>query len=203
MSVILRFLLIFSLSIFYTQVSGYSLGVLNYDYDAVRDSVFDQNIKSEIQKNNYDDTINLQSCCGGISESDLLEKTQNGSFFAFDASLDATKSVGQLTRTFTLNGRQVSLIGGGTPVVGRTLKNGLTEVKTSISGGIDDAAQVFSNLVGNAAKPLGNGKGFRAVLENGREVIFRPISSGRSGGIPKIEIRDFATGVSEKINFTR
>jgi hypothetical protein len=112
-------------------------------------------------------------------------------------------SGGVLTRTFNLNGKQVPLIGGGDPVVGRTLKNGLTEIKTSITGSVNDAANLFRHLVGDSAKPLANGKGFRSVLDDGREVVFRPTSSGRSGGIPKIEIRDPNFGISEKINFTR
>jgi len=116
---------------------------------------------------------------------------------------EVTKGAGgALTRTINLNGKQVHLVGGGDPVVGRTLRNGLTEIKTSISGSGNDAASLFRNLVGDSAKPLANGKGFRSVLDDGREVIFRPASSGRSGGIPKIEIRDPNYGISEKINFT-
>ena len=108
-----------------------------------------------------------------------------------------------MTRTFDFNGKQVPLVGGGNPVVGRTLRNGLTEIKTSINGSGNDAANLFRNLVGDSAEPLANGKGFRSVLDDGREIIFRPSSSGRSGGIPKIDIRDPNFGTSEKINFTR
>ena len=110
---------------------------------------------------------------------------------------------GALTRTFDFNGKQIPPVGVGNPVVGRTLRNGLSEIKTSINGSDNDAANLFRNLVGDSVKPLANGKGFRSVLDDGREVIFRPSSSGRSGEIPKIEIRDPNFGTSEKINFTR
>jgi hypothetical protein len=108
-----------------------------------------------------------------------------------------------LTRTFSIEGRQVPLLGGD-PVIGRTLKNGLVEIKTRISGSINDAADIFRRLAGEAAQALSNGAGFRAVLPDGREAIFRPKSTGiGSDGIPKIEIRDPQFGVSEKVNFTR
>ena len=115
---------------------------------------------------------------------------QGESGFSYDDALDssvvANSGGGLVTRTFQLNGKQVPLVGGGTPVVGRTLKNGMTEVKTHINGS-NDAVNVFKNLVGDSAKPLANGKDFRSVLGDGREVIYRPSSS--SGGIPKIDIR--------------
>ena len=174
----------------------------SYQYDATFNLVSSKNTELNSEKFGYDDTPNFHYCCNGSVISSLQKKTQGGSFFAFKTGLVGAKEVGQLTRTFSLNGSQVPILGGN-PVVGRTLRNGLTEVKTSVTGTENDAANVFRSLVGDSAKALSNGKGFRSVLDDGREFIFRPVSSGRSGGIPKIEIRDFNSGVSEKINFVR
>jgi RHS repeat-associated protein len=111
-----------------------------------------------------------------------------------------SSSSGAIARTFELGGKRVPVVGSN-PEVGRTLKSGLQEIKTELKGGLDEATAVFRSLIGNSeVKSLGNGKGLRAVLDNGREVVFR---SGSRSGIPKVEIRDSAAGISEKINFNK
>lgn len=79
-----------------------------YSYDVSLDQFEKEIIESELQKFDYDDTLNL--CYSGreCRHSYLQKKTQGGSFFAFEVSLVATKGIdaNTLQRTHSLSGKR-------------------------------------------------------------------------------------------------
>lgn len=81
------------MAIISSQVWGYSsTTVPSYGYDGIESIQIHQNIESEAQNNNYDDTRNLRYCCNTSLNSDSQEKTRAGSFFALDEFFIATKN---------------------------------------------------------------------------------------------------------------
>ena len=67
-----------------------------HGYDVSDSFVSNENIEVERKNFNYDRSPNLQSCCSGISDNDLHEKTRDGSFFAVDVGLFAAKGAGEV-----------------------------------------------------------------------------------------------------------
>jgi len=88
----LRLVLLFFLSILSAQAwSHVTPASLVYSYDEIEYLVVDRNFESEAQNQQYDGSSNFRYCCGESLSSDLQEKTQTGSFFAFIGDFIVTK----------------------------------------------------------------------------------------------------------------
>ena len=70
-----------------------------YIYDASLNTSSNKTIDCELQNQQYDGTSNLCNRCISFHNKNLQEKTQSGSFFAFEIGLVATNSVTQLSKS--------------------------------------------------------------------------------------------------------